>query len=151
MILEECDASEPPAAVEAVRTIARAGVTDLAEPVQAPGGLPEGWDVLAKDNGTAFCLEGPWVNTRAEAIASLPRTLPETARVGRPPSAWFRSGHRAALEAAERICRERAEEYAMAGEHKQESACEQCADEIATFGSTFRTPDENHVNEEKKR
>lgn len=44
------------------------------------------------------------------------------------------------LGAAERICRERAEEYAIMGEHKRESACEQCADEIVTFASTFRMP-----------
>lgn len=34
--------------------------------------LPEGWDVVPKDSGTAWCLEGPWRNTRHEALATFP-------------------------------------------------------------------------------
>ncbi|HVH46907.1 MAG TPA: hypothetical protein VM925_31405, partial [Labilithrix sp.] len=42
--------------------------------VEFSDALPEGWDIISKDNGTAYCLEGPWFNTRREAIASLPRS-----------------------------------------------------------------------------
>lgn len=29
--------------------------------------LPSGWDVVEKDSGTAYCVEGPWCNTKHEA------------------------------------------------------------------------------------
>lgn len=37
-------------------------------PYQQPHGeLPTGWDVVEQDSGTAFCVEGPWCNTKYEA------------------------------------------------------------------------------------
>ncbi len=51
---------------------------------QYAGELPEGWDLMEKDNGHAWCAEGPWFNTRQEARVALFEALRHRSETATP-------------------------------------------------------------------
>lgn len=96
-------------------------------PGSSPGSLP--------GSSPNACVVGGCENDHAGAYALCPVHL--ASLVPTSPSSGV-DPRLDVLEAAERICRERAEEYATAGRNQAEAAAEQCADEIAAFANTLR-------------